>query len=408
MKLVLLSGGSGKRLWPLSNNQRSKQFIRAFKNPDTGGLESMVQRVWRQLAEAGMQDSAYIATGEGQKALIKKQLGIETDRIIVEPSRRDTYPALLLAASYLHTIGMIDDELMIVCPVDPYVDVSFFEKLTELEKLLNSTEASLGLVGILPTFPSEKYGYIVPEKAGSSRVQRFQEKPSTKVATELIAQCAVWNAGVFGVNIGTLLDEIKKFGLPVKFDELVKAYDKLPKSSFDYEFSEKQKNISYLVYDGFWKDLGTWNTLTEEADTESIGSNAIQIDCEDTLIVNEIDIPVAVIGGKDLIIAAGPEGILVSTKQESPRVKEIPEGFFETVHYVEEEWGIRKTLYHSDKAHASSYEVLNDKSVTLTLAENQSIYRLSGKGIIFYRGKEVTLQGIDEFIFMVVTEEREK
>ncbi|MCJ1968898.1 sugar phosphate nucleotidyltransferase [Lactococcus carnosus] len=405
MKLVLLSGGSGKRLWPLSNNQRSKQFIKAFKNEDEE-LESMVQRVWKQLADANLQKDSFIATGEGQRSLLRNQLDIEDDKIITEPSRRDTFPAIVLAASYLYSkIGASREEIMIIQPVDPFVDVAFFEKIKELDSLIRETNTSLGLVGIKPTLPSEKYGYIVPESTKSNRVKKFQEKPKREVAEKLINNGAVWNAGVFGLKIGTLVDYLEDFGFPVEYDELVKSYEKLPKNSFDYEFSEKQKSISFIQYDGYWKDLGTWNTLTEEVGDKVIGNTSVLIDSQNTHIINETDYPIAVIGVKDLVIAAGAEGIFVSTKEASPRVKEVPEHFFETIHYVEEDWGTRKKLYNTEKAHASCYEVIDNKSLEIELKDNQKLSRLSGEGIIAYRGNKVTITGINELIFVIVTEE---
>lgn len=405
MKIILLSGGSGKRLWPLSNNQRSKQFIKAFKK-DNDKLESMVQRVWNQLAIAGIQGDSFISTGESQLSLLKNQLDIEEKKIITEPARRDTFPAIVLAASYLYSIiGADREELMIVQPVDPFVDNSFFEKIKELESLLNDTKATLGLVGITPSFPSEKYGYIVPESFQSNKVKMFQEKPSKQIAEKLISNGAVWNAGVFGLKIGTLIDYLKNHGYPVEYDELVKSYDKLPKNSFDYEFSEKQKDIAFIQYKGYWKDLGTWNTLTEEIGEKVIGESSVLIDSKNTYIINETDLPIAAIGVTDLIIAAGAEGILISTKESSPRVKEIPEHFFETIHYVEEEWGTRKTLYHTEKAHANCYEIINSKTIKIVLQDNQKLSRLSGEGIFSYRGKTLSITGIDELVFVIVTEE---
>lgn len=402
MKLVLLSGGSGKRLWPLSNNQRSKQFIKALKN-ENGALDSMVQRVWRQLGEAGLQSDTYIVTGEGQRSLLKSQLDISDDRIIVEPSRRDTFPAIALAATYLYSVvGVAKEETMLVLPVDPYVDVAFFEKIKELDELLTKTQAMLGLVGITPTLPSEKYGYIVPETGSTNKVKRFQEKPKQTVAEQLIKEGAVWNAGVFGLKISTLLDLLEI----TDYHELSEHYETLPKNSFDYEFSEKQENIAFISYDGYWKDLGTWNTLTEEVESEKIGHTSVLIDTKNTHVINETSLPIAAIGVENLVISAGPEGILVSTKEASPRVKEIPNAFFETIHYVEEDWGLRKTLYHTEKAHASCYEMVDDKSITINLSANQTLFRLSGEGIISYKGKQVEVMGVDELIFIVVSEEK--
>ncbi|MDU0403273.1 hypothetical protein KF7HA_01605 [Lactococcus lactis] len=113
---------------------------------------------------------------------MKNQLDIEDEKIISEPSRRDTFPAIVLAASYLFSkIGSSKDEVMIVQPVDPFVDVAFFEKIKELEPLIKKTKASLALVGIKPTIPSEKFGYIVPEEFQSNKVKMFQEKPKQKL-----------------------------------------------------------------------------------------------------------------------------------------------------------------------------------------------------------------------------------
>lgn len=406
MKLVLLSGGSGKRLWPLSNNQRSKQFIKALKN-ENGVLESMVQRVWKQLDEAGLQNDTFIATGAGQKSLLKNQLGISEDRIIIEPSRRDTFPAIALAASYLHSkVGVSLNETLVVLPVDPYVDVDFFKKVTELDQLLENTNSTLGLVGIEPTLPSEKYGYIVPESIELSKVKKFQEKPSKETAKKLIENGAVWNAGVFGLKVGTLINLLTDQNIDTDYDALVKNYDSLPKNSFDYEFSEKQSDISFLRYEGYWKDLGTWNTLTEEISDDKIGNTSILIDSNQTNIINETSLPIAAIGVDNLVIAAGPEGIFVSTKEASPRVKEIPADFFETIRYMEEDWGTRKTLYHTDKAHATCFEVVDNQKLTINLADNQNLLRLSGEGIIAYKGKSVEITGLEQLVFVVVSEEK--
>lgn len=405
MKIVLLSGGSGKRLWPLSNDQRSKQFIKILRN--NGKLESMVQRVWRQLGELNMQKDAYIATGEAQRSILKSQLGINDSKIISEPSRRDTFPAIALASSYLKTIvGVNEDEIITVLPVDPYVDISFFEKIKDIEELLKKDHATLGLVGITPTYPSEKYGYIVPSNSNDQKVKRFTEKPTRAEAEVLIDNGAVWNAGVFGFKLGTILNVLKERKITTDFQELVSDYEILPRNSFDYEFSEKQSNIVFTQYRGYWKDLGTWNTLTEEMDTESVGYTTELIDTVNTNVINETNTPVAVIGVSNLVVAAGPEGVLVTTKEESPRVKEISNDFFKSVRYIEEDWGVRHTLVETGEACTTHYEVLDGKSVNLELGQNQNLIRLSGEGTIAKTGFKYKLTGHDAFNFLVVTEEK--
>lgn len=132
MNIILLSGGSGKRLWPLSNDIRSKQFIKIFKS-EYNGLESMVQRVYRQIKKVDPEANITIATSKSQVSSIHNQLGSDIG-ISVEPCRRDTFPAITLATAYLTDIkGISPEETVIVCPVDPYVEDDYFEALKNLQ-----------------------------------------------------------------------------------------------------------------------------------------------------------------------------------------------------------------------------------------------------------------------------------
>lgn len=152
MNIILLSGGSGKRLWPLSNDIRSKQFIKIFKTAD--GYESMVQRVYRQITEVDKDASVTIATSKTQVSAIHNQLG-DSVGVCVEPCRRDTFPAIALATAYLHDVkGVGLDEAVVVCPVDPYVNNDYFAALKDLSDLAEKGSANLSLMGIEPTYPS--------------------------------------------------------------------------------------------------------------------------------------------------------------------------------------------------------------------------------------------------------------
>ena len=197
MNIILLSGGSGQRLWPLSNEIRSKQFIKIF-HTENGGLESMVQRVYRQIREADPAAKVTIATSKAQISSIHNQLG-EDVGISMEPCRRDTFPAIALAAAYLKDVqGVKEEEPVIVCPVDPYVEKDYFEALQKLEDRAAHSTSHLVLMGMEPTYPSEKYGYIIPESSEAvSPVAMFKEKPDKELAAEYIRQGALWNGGVF-------------------------------------------------------------------------------------------------------------------------------------------------------------------------------------------------------------------
>lgn len=321
MNVILLSGGSGKRLWPLSNEVRSKQFLKIFKKPD-GTHESMVQRMYRMICEVDKNAQVTIATSENQVSSIKVQLG---DRVgvSIEPCRRDTFPAIALATAYLHDIkGISKDEAVVVCPVDPYVEVPYFKALERLFEQAKKGEANLFLMGIEPTYPSEKYGYILPRTADSlSIVDTFKEKPDVLTAEKYISQGALWNAGVFAYRLGYVLDVAMSLFGTSSYTDIFDKYDSLTKISFDYAVVEKESNIQVMRFAGEWKDLGTWNTLTEAMSDEVTG-NAVAAMCENTHVINELQIPLVALGVKNLAIAATPDGILVTEKSSSDKLKD--------------------------------------------------------------------------------------
>ncbi|KAB7671713.1 sugar phosphate nucleotidyltransferase [Bacillus sp. B1-b2] len=348
MKLVLLSGGSGKRLWPLSNDARSKQFIKVLSN-EYGEKESMVQRVWGQLAKNNLAEDSVIATSKSQVEMIHTQLGSHVP-IVVEPERRDTFPAIALAAVYLYSIkGCSPNEVVAMLPVDPYVENQFFVKVKEMEEKIRESNADLALIGVKPTFPSEKYGYIVPSEEINSEymhVKSFKEKPKEKAARKLIEYQALWNCGVFAFRLEYILQILIDKGLPIQYEQLLNQYHLLPKNSFDYEVVEKAKDIIALTYEGYWKDLGTWNTLTEEIKDPINGKGFVSEGLKNSHIVNELDIPITLIGLDNVVVAASPDGILVTDKESSPQVKDVLKNLEERPMYEERRWGWYKVLEH--------------------------------------------------------------
>lgn len=321
MNIILLSGGSGKRLWPLSNEVRSKQFLKIFKKDD-GTPESMVQRMYRMICEVDADATVTIATSENQVTAIKSQLD-EKVGISVEPCRRDTFPAIALAVAYLHDVkGVSADEAVIVCPVDPYVESDYFEMLNKLHAHAQEGQSNLSLIGIEPTYPSEKYGYIIPEtKDTVSEVATFKEKPDAATAEKYIEQGALWNAGVFAFKLNYVLEIAERIFGTASYQTLFENYSNLTKISFDYAVVEKESDIHVMRFSGEWKDLGTWNTLTE-AMSEEVAGNAVAADCVNTHVINELQIPLVALGVRDLAIAATPDGILVADKDSSDKLKD--------------------------------------------------------------------------------------
>lgn len=342
MQIILLSGGSGTRLWPLSNDARSKQFLRLLPIEGSEDRESMVQRVVRQIRDAHITAPVTIATSISQQDSIISQLGSDVN-LVTEPCRRDTFPAICLASEFLSKVkNCPDDEVVVVMPCDPYTDSGYFDAIGEMAKCVENNVADLVLMGIQPTYPSAKYGYVVPDVTlshGALHVKRFTEKPTVERAKELIAEGALWNGGVFAFRLGYLLDIANKYVSGKSFEEIRDKYTEFPKISFDYEVAEKAKSVAVVPFSGEWRDLGTWNTLTEELKHVSYGNVTTDGTGSNTHIINELDIPLMCIGTEGLIIAASPDGILVSEKSRSEDIKAFADKLKRRPMYEERRWG---------------------------------------------------------------------
>lgn len=384
MNIILLSGGSGLRLWPLSNSIRSKQFLKLFKT-DNDSYESMAQRVYRQIRTVSPDIGITIATGEDQVSTIRNQLGNDVD-ICIEPCRRDTFPAIVLAAAYLHDIKGVDlSESIAVCPVDPYVDDDYYRSVIKLIGSVKNDSGKLMLLGVEPTYPSEKYGYIIPDNGDSvSHVRRFVEKPDGESAGKYIEQGALWNAGVFAFCLGYIIEKSHKLIEYTDYHDLLTKYESLEKISFDYAVSEKETNIDVMRYKGEWRDVGTWNMMSEVM-SENVKGNALLDDkCENTHVINELGIPLLCMGCKNMIIAASNDGILVSEKEASGYMKPYVEKLGNMAMFAEKSWGTFTVLdvqlnsmtvsIYLKKGHAMKYHSHEQRSEIWTI--------VSGKGYV--------------------------
>lgn len=395
MNLVMLSGGSGKRLWPLSNDIRSKQFLQLLDSP-TGKKESMVQRIIRQLKGSGLDVEVTFATSETQKESILNQIGNHVN-IVTEPERRDTFPAIALAVAYLKLQKNLgDDEIIVVMPCDSFIDESYFDAIARMGKAIEGDEAQLVLMGIKPTEPSSKFGYIVPDKnyddADSDeviKILRFTEKPDLDEAVRLIAKGALWNGGVFAFRLGFVAEILSRYVALKSYDYVRSHYSDLPKISFDYEVAEKTDSIAAVTFSGKWKDLGTWNSLSTEL-TDRIHGNAFLVDdCDNTTVINELSMPVLCMDVRDLIVVASNDGILISTKASSENLKEHVKSLTDQPRYIEYEWGSMRTLeeYHNPDNSVCRVTELNIKTGKTAIfniedGESAACSVIAGAGVI--------------------------
>lgn len=428
MQLVLLSGGSGKRLWPLSNNARSKQFLPLLEKED-GTMESMVQRVVRQAVEARLTTEITLATNASQLDIITNQLG-ESVSVVTEPERRDTFPAIALAASYLSLEKKCsDDEVVVIMPCDPYTELGYFKTICKMVECVEQNVADLVLMGITPTYPSEKYGYVVPASASSTTeyqmVSRFTEKPTIPVAEELLKQNAYWNGGVFAFRLGYMMNIVRKYIQSESFADTRSRYTEFPKISFDYEVAERAESVAVVPFSGQWKDLGTWNTLTDELKQHAVGNAVIGPKCDNTHVINELQNPIFVDGLKDVVVAACPDGILVCAKKETENIKKYVENLTPRPMYEERRWGTYRVLddtRYEDGNHSLtksitmlpgkcvSYQLHHYRSEIWTFVEGEGIFVLdgnvqhvkAGETVFIPVGSKHTIKAITRLTFIEV------
>ena len=390
MNIILLSGGSGTRLWPLSNDIRSKQFIKIFKN-GSNEYESMVPRVYRQIKTVDKDAVVTIATSAKQVSVIKNQLGKDVG-VSVEPCRRDTFPAIVLASAYLEDIKGVDpNEPVVVCPVDPYVDDSYFEALAQLSQQAAKGEANLVLMGIEPTYPSEKYGYIIPtSKDTTSEVATFKEKPDVETAKQYISQGALWNGGVFAYKLGYVLDKAHSLMDFDDYHDLYAKYADLTKISFDYAVVEKEDKIQVQRYGGAWKDVGTWNTLTESMAEHIVGKGVMDEKCQNVHILNDTSLPVLAMGLHDVVISVSPDGVLVSDKEDSGYIKPFVQDIQQQVMFAEKSWGSYRVLDVDDSSLTIKVELQAGKNMNYHNHKNRDEVWvvLSGTGRTVVDGME--------------------
>ena len=369
MNIVLLSGTSGKQLWPLTNDLRSSQFIKILKTAN-GSYESIFQRTCRQIQEVDPSAEITVAATKAQASVIHNQMGSSVD-ICMEPMRKNTFSVAVLAAAYLRDVRQLpEDSVAVACPVDAYVGNEYFETLLEMAEIIERGQANLALLGIVPAGPNEKYGYIVPNDAGHiSGVKAFKEKPGAAEAAEYIRQGALWNSGAFAFRIGYLLEKAKELIQFTDYEDLYSRYSGLESISFDRAVTEKESQIQMVRYEGSWKDISNWKALSAEMTETAIGQALYDTSCQGIHVVNELNIPILCMGLKNAVVSASAEGILISDTDQSTEIVPFVEQMERRIMYAEKSWGefrvldvgdtsltVKATLNPGDRMHYHSHE----------------------------------------------------
>ncbi|MHC1785567.1 MAG: sugar phosphate nucleotidyltransferase [Christensenellales bacterium] len=400
MHIVLLSGGSGVRLWPLSSEARPKQFLKLLGCED-GTKHSMIQRTLKMLRQFYITSRIVVATGKQHTEVLSSQID-EDDMVdlVVEPESRDTFPAVSLAVSYLQSkANVCDNETIVVMPVDQYAEADYYRTLQKLDYIIQNNVAELAMIGIQPNNPSDQYGYIVPTgntSNGYSLVRRFTEKPSASLAETLISEGALWNSGIFAFKAGFLSRIVREQLLTAEFDDVLLKFGKLPKISFDYAVAEVAHSRAMIPYSGVWKDLGTWDTIGEEMSSNCIGE-AYQHQCTNTLIINELSVPIHAIDTCDQVIVASRDGVLVTSKMGSRRLKEYLGKLPKTTNQRDTSWGsysVIDKLLTERACHITQRVLIKSGATTNVLqseADQCSLLIVEGNGILDLNGTDTAL-----------------
>lgn len=333
MKIIILAGGGGTRLFPLSRSCYPKQFMKL------DGTDSLLMQTIKRFMICSAPADLIVVTNQDYLHHVKSELvlcGAAAAHIVLEPVGRNTAPAIALAARYCQDVlGCTDDEVLFVTPSDHVItkEKPFIQSVRQAEVL--AQDGKIVTFGIQPTSPETGYGYIQAGEAYQAgyNVASFKEKPDHGTAEKYVAAGNYyWNSGMFTFPISAMLAELKVhqpiiYGFFVKsYSEMNENFAAMPNISIDYAVAEKSHNVVTLLLDVGWNDIGSWDAIYDILEKDTAG-NALQgdclpLDCHNTLILGRSRL-IAGIGLEDLLVVETDDVILVAKKGESQKVKDL-------------------------------------------------------------------------------------
>ncbi|RZT94257.1 mannose-1-phosphate guanylyltransferase (GDP) /mannose-6-phosphate isomerase type 2 [Advenella incenata] len=335
---VILAGGAGTRLWPLSREAYPKQFL------TLAGEHSLLQQTWLRIAELADRPPIVVAS-EAHRFIVSehlRQVNVTPSALLLEPSGRNTAPAVAVAALQAFEMGL--DPLLLVLPSDHLIEDTY--QFAEAVKLAADAaeEGKLVTFGVKPTHPETGYGYIKRHLGdGIQAVEQFVEKPSFAVAQDYVnSGCYVWNSGIFLFKASAYLAELRKYCpnvLALCYEALKQSsvdldfirldrelFKKIPAISVDYAVMEKTAKAVVLDIDAGWSDIGSWDSLWEKSHPDADGNvnigEVISKDCTNMLTLSESRL-VATLGLDDIIVVDTVDALLVAHRSRSQDIKQI-------------------------------------------------------------------------------------
>ncbi len=345
MKAIILAGGSGTRLWPLSRKNYPKQFLKL------NGSKSLLQQTVERLMGALLPNDIIIMTNNEYKFHVKSELNSlpitcssPITHMILEPESRNTAPAIALGVKYcIEKLGCMEDDVLFISPCDHIIkpNEQFRTYLRQAEEM--AKEGHIVTFGVKPTRPETGYGYIKRGErlkvfgngAEGYRVERFIEKPDEETAKQYVKEgIYYWNSGIFAFKVGLIKEEFMNHApeigkaLDMSFDDFRKRFAEMPNISIDYAILERSDKVATLPMEIYWNDIGCWDALFEILDKDENGNvktgDVITMDTKETMIIGDKRL-IATIGLQDCLVVETDDAILIAKRGHTQKVKEIVE-----------------------------------------------------------------------------------